>query len=107
MLVSCMIKRCCMENAMKAYELLDSSSKWTQGTFARDSDGYSVYPTHKDAVQWCVMGALDVCYPDPNELLNKDWELGKAINSPSLAEWNDATDRTYEEVYEVLKSNNI
>lgn len=33
---------------------------WCQGARARDANGLAVDPTHKSAVAWCIMGALDV-----------------------------------------------
>lgn len=97
-----------MENAMKAYELLDSSSKWTQRVFARDNTGSCTFVNDPKAVQWCLAGAIEKCYHRLHtEIVDQLWKtLGSNLHR-SITEWNDANDRTYEEVYELLKANDI
>ena len=97
---------------MKAYELLDSASKWTQKAFARDRVGEPVTVGDKRAVQWCIVGAVNLCYPDFSEWSKKTDKLRYELYSKmeidrSLSSWNDDGERTYEEVYELLKSNNV
>ena len=56
---------------MKVRELLSDKSKWTQGTFARDKDGFEVNSRSRYAVCWCLMGAVNKCYEDVTEVMGK------------------------------------
>ncbi len=73
---------------------------WTQGTFARDAKGARTLYDAPDAVCYCSLGAIMVVgrgfAPEASTLA-----LTKAIGSghpANVAEWNDAKDRTKEEV---------
>lgn len=46
------------EILQEARELITPMKRWTQGTYARDSNGYSVTPNDPDAVCWCGWGAI-------------------------------------------------
>lgn len=96
---------------MKTYELLDSKEKWMQGDWSADKDGSYVACTSERAACWCVAGAFIRCYPDIDERdgviekLRKKIELQSGLSS--IFVWNDAQERTYEEVYSVLKELDI
>jgi hypothetical protein len=47
---------------MKAHELLCDEAKFCRGAMARDTKGLPVSANDKDAVAWCVIGALMKCY---------------------------------------------
>lgn len=76
---------------------------WTQGAFARNSVGDAVNEDSEQACAWCVTGALMAA---PRIAVDDAarFYLHKAIASiddasqHSLASWNDAPDRTQEEV---------
>jgi hypothetical protein len=84
---------------MKAYELLDSPAKWTKGGTARDVAGNIVDHADKDAVCWCVLGAVWKIGGFATELYDR---LGDCV-----VDWNDAPERIYEEVIAVLKELDI
>ncbi len=86
---------------MKAWELLDSPKKWTQGTEARTVNKCSCYAGGMEATQWCLLGALVKCYGEV-EYHHKRDIVAKAINTSPTA-WNDAVERTWEEVHQLLK----
>ena len=47
---------------MKAWELINDRSKWTQNANARDDHGGTCYPLEEDACQWCISGAITKVY---------------------------------------------
>lgn len=88
---------------MKAWELLSKKSCWTQRAYARKSDGESCRSEDRDAVCWCMSGALRRCamddgYTDGSKLAR----LMEKIGVP-LSIWNDNPNRTHEEVVAALK----
>jgi hypothetical protein len=44
----------------RAFEILKSSDRWTQGVFARTASGDPVAPVDPSACQWCLLGAMAV-----------------------------------------------
>lgn len=85
---------------MKVRELLDSPEKWTKGGFARTPEGEHVFPNHAQAVCFCISGAIDFCYSG-----EKRYAVYRQLNEKIAAKqwqdiyaWNDAPERTYEEV---------
>ena len=97
---------------MKAYELLSDESKWTKDTYARDKDGEPVFPsTDSSAVCFCAQGALCRVYGWLEiEELPKFKALREAVISMGfgdpginpITEWNDAPERTFAEVRDLL-----
>ena len=49
---------------MKVKELLADESKWTRSVLARNRGGYACSPTDPTATCFCLLGAIDRCYPD-------------------------------------------
>jgi hypothetical protein len=47
---------------MKVQQLLKQEEDWCKGTLARDTDGFSVGLFDKEAVKFCLLGALLLCY---------------------------------------------
>jgi hypothetical protein len=47
---------------MKIKELIDSEDKLSRGAFARDKRGNPVGSLDKEAVCWCLYGAMRKCY---------------------------------------------
>lgn len=98
---------------MKAYELLSSPEKWTQGAYAKTAANVVCNPLDAVAVCWCVSGAIFKCYTNDEDA----WEaqrqrhklevyLRDVKGSATYPQyWNDRT--TYEEVYAALKACDI
>lgn len=82
---------------MKAHELLADPKHWTQGAMARDSLGQVTHSNSDNAVCWCVMGALNKCYGESLEYINK---IRERIGG-SVALFNDS--HTHIEVVNLLK----
>jgi hypothetical protein len=88
---------------MKIHELLSDETKWTQNVHARDKDGHPLWSSHPQAVCWCLMGAVDKCYPGTNRV----GELIVSKIKMPIDEWNDLLERTYEDVYSLVKNLDI
>ncbi len=85
---------------MKAYQLLETKG-WTKGASARNKKGLVTPPFSKSATCFCTFGALQVVYgPEYLKALTK---IEDYLNVPAIATWNDAPERTKEEVIAVLK----
>lgn len=40
-----------------------TKERWTAGAYARRADGLIVWPSHPDAICWCLSGAVMKLYP--------------------------------------------
>lgn len=101
---------------MKAYELIDKPEKWTKGTYERDIDGNPYYSgSYKGPVCYCLLGALRNAYPEAYKEDSIEWDVIKGniykklelSNGETIADWNDAPERTWSEVYSLLKELDI
>lgn len=92
---------------MKVYELIDTPEKWTQGESARDSSGNRCSSGADIAVSWCLLGGLAFCYPEDSSYLDAYSKLSMSLplqskGLASISAWNDAPERTFKEVYDML-----
>lgn len=93
---------------MKTDELLLEAIKkieqgWCQGAKARDLEGEPIRPQGHAACSWSIIGALDarIMAPfsrDATRASNVLYSLTKEVDPVSLSAWNDAPERTKEEV---------
>ena len=83
---------------MKVRDLFSGPEKWTKGEWARDKEGR---PTCSNAFCWCLIGAIFHCYKD------EDYpEICEKIDNEgidNLMQWNDAPERKFEEVKELVE----
>lgn len=91
---------------MKAYEVIDAPDKWIQSAFARTKQGWGVSTRDKDAYCFCAVGAIYRAYYE-DELCHEVVEKLEKVLNRYVPHWNDKPGRTWEEVYQVLKDNNI
>lgn len=90
---------------MKIQELLTDESKWTKSHEARDSYGQPVDECSKEAVQWCLLGAIIKCYNvDRIGICNK---VRIRLDSFMLTSWNDAQNRTFNDIRSLIKELDI
>jgi hypothetical protein len=85
---------------------------WTQYADARRADGSIVHPCDGGAVSWSLLGALVVAvegvaaiegeHAAIRELARTCVLLADIVDSDSLEEWNDAGERTREDVLAAL-----
>ncbi len=47
---------------MLVKDLLNSPNRWTKGVYARDCDGNGIASNNRNAVCWCLAGAINYCY---------------------------------------------
>lgn len=84
---------------MKIHELFTDARRWTQGTFARNARGETVATSNPAATCWCLEGAMMRCYPNMyeqdrvNTTIRRELGLGGGVVT-----WNDAPERTFDEV---------
>lgn len=91
---------------MKVKELLSDSSKWTQGSFAKDKFGEVTKIDSKDATCWCLQGALQLCYG--NYSINPSiYDKVKSEINRSIPGWNDTPERTFEDVKQLVETLDI
>jgi len=102
----------------KMLELFSSRDKWTQGAYAKTSDGTYTLPSLGDAACWCLSGALWECgsEPDSFDLLaaaiqNKFPDRIQPDNIPKndpmqnpiiITRFNDNTATTFDDVIDVI-----
>lgn len=72
---------------MKVKELLSDKSKWTKNTYAKDKSNQPVPPRSRNAVCWCLIGAILKCYRNETKrseitlkISNKTGKLLSAFN---------------------------
>ena len=72
---------------------------WTQKTYAQAADGRNVKFNSPDAVCWCPIGAI-AAVDHSNAGHRAVMILAEAVDTVAarLTEWNDAPDRTQDEV---------
>lgn len=98
--------------------VLETPDKWTRQVYSKDSRGYNVEPTDKEAVCFCLQGAalslrkvlnwytyrhaIFTLQKEFNAWLGQEEDSLHAGKGWYIANWNDAKDRTYEEVIAFL-----
>ncbi len=93
----------------KAKALIDTPHKWTQGTYAQDSEGWSVTVSSADAVCYCAHGAIAAVGGLGSERTDAMADaVAEVLELPGkheynrLPPWNDAPERTHAEVMEAF-----
>lgn len=80
---------------------------WTQGALARDASGNECPPGSKDAVCWCLEGAIEAAAGRADRWVAFDAFIehgyyGYTEDAPH--DWNDAEERTQAEVVASLRA---
>ena len=93
---------------MKAYEVLEQYD-WVQGIYAVDDTGRMCPSSSEKACAFCLLGAIERAYP-PSEWFKMASKVRDELNKLSMKEaswpisiWNDAVERTKEEVVALLR----
>lgn len=95
---------------MKAWELLSDPAKWCKNNSAQDADGNYCYSDEDSACQWCMLGAINRCYPELEQNIICYQKVVNRLGLThwlSIGDWNDAPERTHAEVLAVLKELDI
>lgn len=83
--------------------MLDSPSKWTKYTMARSVDGVRCDATDTQAFQWCLTGAIKrSCHEDFERTTACLEEVRRHIPDYSLIVWQDAYQRTFADIHQIL-----
>lgn len=80
-----------------ARELIARPGTWTQGYYARNARGQNVQVTSKNAVCWCLVGAVERVGGGDLEI-----EMLALAIDDSPPDWQDEPCRTHAEVLDVL-----
>lgn len=91
------------EALQKAKELISTPEKWAQGDIAFDSNGEPTSALSICAERWCSLGAIVRVDGGVNYTFgNSRRMLSDALSGNKIADWNDATGRTHEEVMDAF-----
>lgn len=93
-----------LDNLRAVRTLLDTPDRWTQGAYARDSEGKIVSTLDPVAVRWCLDGAICVVAGSGSEAYQVGVEINQSISGGAAWRryWNDARFRTHEQVLAML-----
>jgi hypothetical protein len=87
------------EKPMKVKDFLDNPEQWTKGCWARDANGESVTYFDHRAVSRCLAGWVNWCYLGDYKERDSAWDkIDREIGAACTALWNDAPERTFEDV---------
>lgn len=92
---------------MKIKELLSAPEKWTQGAFCKTADGRDC--GRVEAVRFCLKGAMQqTCIAPFRQKRTMIYEKMAAVLPEAggicrIVAWNDAPERTFEEVKELVE----
>ncbi len=91
---------------MKAWQLLSSRKTFCKARYAKDRNGLGVPPKHSSACAWCLVGAIQKCYP-PSKSSGKASKARMALVliGISLEGWSDT--HGWRAVHRLLKKLNI
>jgi isopropylmalate/homocitrate/citramalate synthase len=89
----------------KAADLIEPEGAWIQGDFAKNAAGENTGLTEfrGPAVCWCTYGAIEQVTDDEEVMVAAEVFLAKMLKGTSIAEWNDARNRTQAEVVAKLR----
>jgi hypothetical protein len=86
-----------------AADLIEPEGAWTKGQFSRDKEGFYSATSGRKAVCWCALGAIKRTAPDTEAAMAARDCLKSITSSVSVADWNDAPERTQAEVVAKLR----
>lgn len=93
---------------MKMWELLDRPEKWIKNNYAQNEDNHVVALDSQEACKWCLFGGIRRVYDYGTEACKVISKIEKRIApADHIIQWNDAPERTWEEVHALLKELDI
>lgn len=94
-----------MEKPKKGHEWLTGPDRWVQKHMAVNADDRPVGTQSSTACRRCLLGILLWIYEDGDKYLKACERVMAALNLPGyvlIQTWNDAPERTWEEVRDLL-----
>jgi len=88
---------------MKIKELLAKPGAWTRYEYARTATGLPCSATSRQAVCWCLRGAVLYCYDTETKRLNVLDKLESAVKGGFVVSYNDAPERTHAEILALVE----
>lgn len=83
-----------------ARELRIDPTRWTQYSYARNSDGLPAFLHSEEARTWCLMGHVKKRVPAGKSTSRFMLQLHTAVGVPA-ATWNDAPERSVQDIIEL------
>jgi hypothetical protein len=88
----------------EAADLLEQPGAWTQGKDARNELGAGTYSADLRACSFCILGAIRRVGGTGHDRWKAVGALCRSLGIENIAEWNDAPERTQEEVVAALRA---
>ncbi len=99
---------------MKIKELFSGPDRWIQKSYARDINNNITTWNATNAHSFCLIGAVCHCYTLDTNIRSEIYKKLRAELYPempaeqiSIAEWNDAPERTFEDVKKLVNDLDI
>lgn len=97
---------------MKIQKLLNTEKRWCRGAEARDIHGTPVSPQSPEAVQWCLLGAINKCYGSYTNDYDKIFDrLRNTIEAPrkifGVANFNDRASTTFADIQKLIEKADV
>ena len=94
-----------LDNLKKTKTILSDENKWTQKVVARNVDGESVSFMSKNAVCWCLSGALCsvyIRYPSTSKVVVAFRYLERFTEHQEIFDYNDSPTTKYNDILMLL-----
>lgn len=96
---------------MKLKDLFVDSFRWIQHDWAQSEEGAHCSFDHPNAVRFCLVGGINKCYPDINSQRSIRVKIEKYIDnlesSAPIMVWNDSSDRTFQDILDLINKLDI
>lgn len=98
---------------MKLQKLFSNSKRWTKGAEARSKTGRSVDPKSRQAVCWCLSGAITKCYSNWSERIRVFAKVASFMRAGVMyapyfiANFNDRPQTTIAQIRKIVKRANV
>jgi hypothetical protein len=86
-----------LEALVAARTLISDPGRWAQGTYAKDTNGRSVWPDSAEACCWCSVGALNRTHASTQIRVEAAHALGETVKQ-SVVDFNDRIETTHADV---------
>ena len=75
------------DKIQKVKDLLSDKYRWTKDASARTKGGVLVCPTDKNAVKWCLYGAIEKVTHSEDVLNNNFYEISAILENISIKKY--------------------